>query len=58
MLKLYFKATNFAISRIMYLIYIAKTISIAPIIIVGTTLITFPVVGIVNWLTTDMGRLS
>ncbi|MCL1699431.1 M28 family peptidase [Lysinibacillus sp. Bpr_S20] len=41
---------------IMYLIYIAKTISIATIIVVVTALITFPVVGIVNWLTKDNGE--
>jgi len=36
---------------IMYIIFIAKTISIAPLITVVTALITFSIVGIVNWLT-------
>ncbi|MGE7111951.1 hypothetical protein [Lysinibacillus sp. NPDC047702] len=44
------------LAPIKYLIYIAKTISIAPIIVVITTLITFPIVGIVNWLTTNDGK--
>ncbi|MGE7110369.1 M28 family peptidase [Lysinibacillus sp. NPDC047702] len=44
------------LAPIIYLIYIAKTISIAPIIVVITALITFPIVGIVNWLTTDDGK--
>ena len=44
------------LAPIIYLIYIAKTISIAPIIVVVTALITFPIVGIVNWLTTDDGE--
>ena len=44
------------LAPIMYMIYIAKTISIAPIIVVITALITFPIVGIVNWLTTDDGK--
>jgi len=44
------------LAPIMYLIYIAKTISIAPIITVVTALITLPIVGIVNWLTTDDGE--
>jgi len=41
------------LAPIMYLIYIAKTMSVAPIIAVVTSLIAFPIVGIVNWLTTD-----
>jgi len=44
------------LAPIIYLIYIAKTISIAPIITVVTALITLPIVGIVNWLTTDDGE--
>ncbi len=44
------------LAPIMYLIYIAKTISVAPIIGGITTFITFPIVGIVNWLTTDKGE--
>ena len=44
------------LAPIIYLIYIAKTISIAPIITVVTALITLPIVGIVNWLTTDGGE--
>lgn len=43
------------LAPIMYLIYIAKTMSIAPIIAVVTSLVAFPIVGIVNWLTTDNG---
>ncbi|MDM5233982.1 M28 family peptidase [Lysinibacillus pakistanensis] len=41
---------------IMYLIFIAKTITIAPIITVVTALITFSIVGIVNWLTANDGK--
>ncbi|TQR37003.1 M28 family peptidase [Lysinibacillus sphaericus] len=44
------------LAPIMYLIYIAKTISVAPIIGGVTAFITFPIVGIVNWLTTDKGE--
>jgi len=43
------------LAPIMYLIFIAKTMSIAPIIAVGIALITFPIVGIVNLKTTDDG---
>lgn len=44
------------LAPIMYLIYVAKTISIAPIIAVLTALITFPIVAIVNWLMSDDGE--
>lgn len=44
------------LAPIMYLIYIAKTISIAPIITVVTAIITFSIVGIVNWLTANDGK--
>ena len=45
------------LSPIMYLIYVAKTISIVPIIAILTTLIIFPIVAIVNWLMVDDGEL-
>ncbi|MGE8036698.1 M28 family peptidase [Lysinibacillus sp. NPDC093692] len=38
------------LAPIMYLIYVALTISIAPIIAILTAIITFPIVAIVNWL--------
>lgn len=37
----------------MYLIFVAKTISIAPVIAILTAITTFTVVAIVNWLMTD-----
>lgn len=44
------------LAPIMYLIYVAKTISIAPIIAILTALITFPIAAIVNWLMSDDGE--
>lgn len=44
------------LAPIMYLIYVAKTISIAPIIAVVTALIILPIVGIVNWIMIDDGE--
>lgn len=44
------------LAPIMYMIYVAKTITIAPFITILTALITFPVVGIVNWLMTNKGE--
>lgn len=44
------------LAPIMYMIYVAKTISIAPIIAILTALITFPIIGIVNWLMTNDGE--
>ncbi|QQP14531.1 M28 family peptidase [Lysinibacillus agricola] len=38
------------LAPIMYLIYVAQTISIAPIIAILTAIITFPIVAIVSWL--------
>jgi len=44
-------SSTLLLGPIMYIIFIAKTISIAPLITVVTALITFSIVGIVNWLT-------
>lgn len=41
------------LAPIMYLMYVALTISIAPILAILTAIITFPIVAIVNWLMTD-----
>ncbi|KMY32572.1 hypothetical protein ACZ11_10690 [Lysinibacillus xylanilyticus] len=41
------------LAPIMYLIFVAKTISIAPVIAILTAITTFTVVAIVNWLMTD-----
>ncbi|MFJ6208653.1 M28 family peptidase [Lysinibacillus sp. NPDC092081] len=38
------------LAPIMYLMYVAQTISIAPILAILTAIITFPIVAIVNWL--------
>ena len=45
------------LSPIMYLIYVAKTISIAPVIAILMAIVTFPIVAIVNWLMVDDGEL-
>lgn len=44
------------LAPIMYLMYVAQTISVAPIVAILTALITFPIVAIVNWLKTDDGK--
>ncbi|MGE7094185.1 M28 family peptidase [Lysinibacillus sp. NPDC048646] len=41
------------LAPIMYMIYVAKTISIAPIIAILMAFITLPIIGIVNWLMTN-----
>jgi len=44
------------LAPIMYLMYVAQTISVAPIVAILTAFITFPIVTIVNWLKTDDGE--
>lgn len=44
------------LAPIMYLMYVAQTISVAPIVAILTAFITFPIVAIMNWLKTDDGE--
>ncbi|MFE3576365.1 M28 family peptidase [Lysinibacillus sp. NPDC059133] len=45
------------LAPIMYLIYVARTLSIAPVIAILTALISFPIIAIVNWLMVEDGEL-